>query len=97
MADSASISTLSRAPSPDIPQTARPQQPFRFQWDNASRKGPASVYSETTDARADIPPLPIRPELNTNLSTFAAGALPSEWSSSRHGFHGTFVLDLAKR
>ncbi|KAH7103996.1 Vps54-domain-containing protein [Auriculariales sp. MPI-PUGE-AT-0066] len=88
MADTASVSTPSRAPSPDLVLTARPQAPYRFNWDAASRKkGPSSVYSETTDVRGDAIAPGVRTDLTANLSSLATASFPSEWSSTRHGFH----------
>jgi vacuolar protein sorting-associated protein 54 len=88
-------STPSRAASPvgnlpDIPSSARP---FRFTWDPSSRrKGPASV-SETTEGRGgDYFGVSPRMDLFGDSSTaLAQGALPMEWSSTKHGFHGACV------
>ena len=66
-------------------------RPYRFTWDPSTRKpGPESV-SGTTEGRGDyfhtqLPPLGF---LNTSTTTLAVGALPEEWSSTRHGFHGS--------
>lgn len=64
-------------------------RPYRFTWDPSTRKpGPESV-SGTTEGRGDyfhthLPPLGF---LNISTTTLAVGALPEEWSSTRHGFH----------
>ncbi|KAJ7444837.1 Vps54-like protein-domain-containing protein [Mycena latifolia] len=79
-----SSSNLSRPASPvsPLPPTARP---YRFNWDPAQR-GPESV-SGTTEGR-DYFAGPSRLNLlNTSSATLALGALPSQWSSSTHGFH----------
>ncbi|EJD44172.1 Vps54-domain-containing protein [Auricularia subglabra TFB-10046 SS5] len=90
MADSVSESTISRTASPEpppLPNFSR-QQPYRFTWDHASRRqGPGSAYSETTDARGEGAPGPVRQVLESNLSALAPGSFPPEWSSSKHGFH----------
>lgn len=76
------------AASPE-PQTARP---YRFNWDPATRRpGPESV-SGTTEGRGDYFYAQPRVDFLDNASsTLAVGALPSEWSSSRHGFHGMCI------
>ncbi|KXN92270.1 Vacuolar protein sorting-associated protein 54 [Leucoagaricus sp. SymC.cos] len=92
---SESSSTPSRPTTPanatatQIP-TARP---YRFTWDASSRRpGPESV-SGTTEGRGGdyfnqptLTPFPLG-ALNTSTTTLALGALPNEWSSSKHGFH----------
>ncbi|PBK78427.1 Vps54-domain-containing protein [Armillaria solidipes] len=90
MSDS-NTSGISRPTSPAsaLPDTARP---YRFNWDPASRQpGPESVSGTTTDGRgADyyntIPRLG-HLNLNSSTATLSLGALPAEWSSSKHGFH----------
>lgn len=73
---------------PDLP-TARPSA-FRFNWDPASRRpGPASV-SETTEGRGDH--FTTTPKVDIYGATSSAAnvhpnALPSQWSSAKHGFH----------
>ena len=65
-----------------------PSRPYRFTWDPASRRsGPASV-SGTTEGRGgdDFGPPP--PLTSFNNSSLALASLPTEWSSSRTGFHG---------
>ncbi|KAF8891227.1 Vps54-like protein-domain-containing protein [Infundibulicybe gibba] len=79
----------SRDEVPDHLNTARPA--YRFTWDASTRKaGPESV-SGTTEGRGggdyfNAPP-PRLGLLNTSTTTLALGALPSEWSSAKHGFH----------
>ncbi|KAF8077733.1 vacuolar protein sorting-associated protein 54 [Lyophyllum atratum] len=89
MSDDESV-TPSRAPSPisALPNTARP---YRFTWDPSSRRpGPESV-SGTTEGRGGGDYFSAQPRLgllNTSSSVaLALGALPQEWSSSKHGFH----------
>lgn len=91
MSDSSSIP--SRPPSPisalpDLP-TARP---YRFTWDPTTRKpGPESV-SGTTEGRGGGDYFSAQPRLtflnNTSSLSLHLSALPTEWSSSKHGFHG---------
>ena len=75
---------------PDLP-TPRPSA-YRFNWDPASRRpGPASV-SETTEGRGDY--FTTTPKVDIYGATSSAAnvhpsALPSQWSSAKHGFHGT--------
>lgn len=78
----------------DIP-TARP---YRFVWDPSSRRpGPESVAGTTEGGRGagdyilgNVQPLGV---LNNPSSlNFALGTLPSEWSSSKQGFHGEYHL-----
>lgn len=77
------------SPVPPLPDTARP---YRFNWDPASRQpGPESVSGTTTDGRGPdyYNTIPRLGHLNLNSSTaiLSLGALPAEWSSSKHGFH----------
>ncbi|KAJ8480715.1 hypothetical protein ONZ45_g15568 [Pleurotus djamor] len=68
---------------PDIPNA----RPYRFTWDQSSRRGPESV-SGTTEGRGDY--ITARPRidfLNASTTSLALGAVPSEWSSAKHGFH----------
>ena len=76
-------------PLPDIPNS-RPA--YRFNWDHASRRpGPASI-SETTEGRGDYfdatPKVDIYGASTTNL---VSTNVSSEWSSSKHGFHGMYI------
>lgn len=72
--------------------------PFRFTYDPASRRGPGSVISSlrgpesvsgATEAagRADLTGHSFSHAWSLNASSSAL-AIPSEWSSSKHGFHG---------
>jgi vacuolar protein sorting-associated protein 54 len=79
------------APETPLPDTARP---FRFTWDPsaARRPGPESVSGTTTGGREDyfatrLGELPF----NASGATLALGALPADWSSSKHGFHGAWL------
>lgn len=94
----ASMSEVSSVPSrPQSPVATAPNnyipppQPYRFTWDPASRRpGPESV-SGTTDGRGvddfggPHPPLGV---FNNSTTSLALESLPTEWSSSRTGFHG---------
>ncbi|KDR73587.1 hypothetical protein GALMADRAFT_621009 [Galerina marginata CBS 339.88] len=65
-------------------------RPYRFTWDPASRRpGPESV-SGTTEGRGGddfgFVPHPLG-FLNTSTTSLALGSLPTDWSSSRTGFH----------
>ncbi|KAF4615174.1 hypothetical protein D9613_002656 [Agrocybe pediades] len=91
MSDASSVPSRAASPvgglAPDwLPPTARP---YRFTWDPSSRRpGPESV-SGTTEGRGDDfggAPHPLS-FLNNSTTSLAMGALPSEWSSSRTGFH----------
>ncbi|GLB34735.1 putative vps54-like protein [Lyophyllum shimeji] len=89
MSDSESV-TPSRPPSPlsALPNTARP---YRFTWDPSSRRpGPESV-SGTTEGRGGGDYFSAQPRLsvlnNSSTAALALGALPQEWSSTKHGFH----------
>lgn len=92
MSDSESITSRPVTPVsalPDLPNTARP---YRFTWDPASRRpGPESV-SGTTEGRGGGDYFSAQPRLGflntSSTATLTLGALPTEWSSSRHGFHG---------
>ncbi|PFH54158.1 hypothetical protein AMATHDRAFT_135672 [Amanita thiersii Skay4041] len=82
--------------SPPVPPSALPDQlptarPFRFTWDPSSRRpGPASV-SGTTEGRGGDYITAKQPRLgfleSSSTTALASGALPVEWSSSRHGFN----------
>ncbi|KAH9483893.1 Vacuolar protein sorting-associated protein 54, chloroplastic [Psilocybe cubensis] len=91
MSDVSSIPSRATSPintlaPPDQLPTARP---YRFTWDPASRRpGPESV-SGTTEGRGGddfggAHPLGF---LNASTTSLALGAMPSDWSSSRTGFH----------
>ena len=69
-------------PLPDLPHTAT--RPFRFTWDPASKRGPASISETTTDGRAQdaFAALP-----RVHLPN-AASPLPHHWSSTTQGFNG---------
>ncbi|KAH8106877.1 Vps54-domain-containing protein [Cristinia sonorae] len=99
MSDYASTSSRPASPVGELPNI-RNARPFRFNYDAGARKGPASV-SETTEGRggdyfASNAPIPA---LNTSETSLALGALPTEWSSTRHGFHAisTVVNNPHKR
>ncbi|KAI0748630.1 Vps54-like protein-domain-containing protein [Daedaleopsis nitida] len=80
-------STPSRPASPvgDLP-SFNTSRSYRFNWD-ARRPGPGSV-SETTEGRVDfLGGAPYDVYNNVSLTSLALGALPPEWSSSKHGFN----------
>ncbi len=78
------------------PDILPPARPYRFTWDPSSRKpGPESA-SGTTEGRGGDDfsgPHPLA-FLNASSTSLGLGSLPSEWSSSRTGFHGisSFLL-----
>ncbi len=94
MSDYASTSSRPASPVADLPNitTARP---YRFTWDAANRRpGPGSI-SETTEGRGDYFGQTASYELHTSSATsLPLGAVPSDWSSSIHGFHGMFTMDI---
>jgi vacuolar protein sorting-associated protein 54 len=83
-------STVSRPISPvtDPPPTARP---YRFHWIPASarRAGPGSVSETTEGGQGDS--FPPRSPAELLESSLPLGALPPDWSSSKHGFNGPFL------
>lgn len=89
MSDYASTPSRPGSPIGELPSfsAARPSA-YRFNWDSR-RPGPGSV-SETTEGRGDYfaNNAPYDVYTNGSLANLALGAIPSEWSSSRHGFNG---------
>ena len=90
MSDSSSILSRPSSPLLDLLPAARP---YRFTWDPTSRRpGPESV-SGTTEGRGGGDLFSAQPRLsflnNSSSLSLQQGALPSEWSSSKHGFHGS--------
>ena len=72
------------APNDHLP----PPRPYRFTWDPASRRpGPESV-SGTTEGRGGDDFGNPHPPLGLYANHLAPASLPTEWSSSRTGFHG---------
>ena len=72
------------APSDHLP----PPRPYRFTWDPASRRpGPESI-SGTTEGRGGDDFGGTHPPLGLITNNLAPASLPTEWSSSRTGFHG---------
>ncbi|KAI0636410.1 Vps54-like protein-domain-containing protein [Trametes polyzona] len=90
MSDYASSPSRPASPVGELPTfTASRANAFRFNWDSApKRPGPGSV-SETTEGRGDYfaNNAPYDVYTNGSLANLALGALPTEWSSSRHGFN----------
>lgn len=96
MSETASTSSRPTSPTPTLPHVTT-SRPYRFQWDPASRRpGPGSVISEATEGRGDNwgTPSPGAGFYNQNFSStsLTLGALPQEWSSAKHGFHGEFPM-----
>ena len=91
-------SSPSRPASPAVPlpdiSTARPL-PYRFSWDPTSRRpGPASV-SEITEGRGDYFTSTPKVDIygaSSSTATSQLGTVPQQWSSAKHGFHGTFAV-----
>jgi vacuolar protein sorting-associated protein 54 len=81
MSDHSSSSSL-----PTSPVTNLPELPYIKQ--QARRTGPGSIFSETTEGYGDY---------TTNLpftfssASLALAAVPQEWSSAKHGFHGPLL------
>ena len=98
MADDAqSLASTSRPGSPvgslpgGFPNIRQPA--FRFNWDPAQRRrqGPGSVLSDN-ESRMDFGSVSVTPRndiFDLSSATLSYGALPNDWSSVRHGFHGT--------
>ncbi|KZT09727.1 Vps54-domain-containing protein [Laetiporus sulphureus 93-53] len=83
-------STPSRPASPvaDLPQPSH-AHPYRFQWDASNRRpGPGSV-SGATEGPNDYFGEASQYDIynNASLTSLQLGALPSDWSSAKHGFH----------
>ncbi|KAI0362663.1 Vps54-domain-containing protein [Trametes cingulata] len=91
MSDYASTPSRPASPVGELPSfsASRPTA-YRFNWDPATRRpGPGSV-SETTEGRGGDylgKDAPYDVYNNGSLASLALGALPPEWSSSRHGFN----------
>ncbi|KAI6028484.1 Vps54-like protein-domain-containing protein [Pisolithus orientalis] len=87
-------------PLPD-PSSSAPD-PFRFQWDAASRRGggPGSV-SEMTEGRGGGDYFGMAPRIDihsTSSISLPLGALPLDWSSSTQGFNAiSTVLNNPRR
>lgn len=93
MSDQQSEASTSRpgSPIPPLPEFSN-ARPYRFAWDAATRRpGPASV-SGTSEGRGDY--FAYRPALgnfNFSSASLAVGAIPSDWSSAKHGFNGACI------
>ena len=92
MSDNGSISSL-----PTSPLTAVPDSPVKrtrkLAWDNQSRRGPGSVISETTEGNGDYFG-PANLPFSFSSTSLILSAVPQEWSSSKHGFHGAWSSNL---
>jgi vacuolar protein sorting-associated protein 54 len=98
MSDSESIPSRPVTPVSALPDLIHTARPYRFTWDPASRRpGPESV-SGTTEGRGGGDYFSAQPRLGflhtSSTATLALGALPTEWSSSKHGFHGVSGVQL---
>lgn len=99
MADDAqSLASISRPGSPvgSLPGGfANARQPaFRFNWDPVQRRrqGPGSVWSDN-ESKLDFGSVSVTPRndiFNLSSATLSSGVLPNDWSSAKHGFHGTY-------
>ena len=93
MSENGSSSSL-----PTSPVTAVPDSPARrirkFARDNSQRRGPASVVSETTEGNGDYFGSANLP-FSFSSASLTLSAVPQEWSSSKHGFHGQWLSGLA--
>ncbi|KAF8623515.1 hypothetical protein AX15_006292 [Amanita polypyramis BW_CC] len=91
MSDADSAPPTPPTPTSTLPNDLSTARPFRFTWDPSSRRrGPESVSGTTEGRGADYitPQQPRLGFLNTSsILTLGQGALPSEWSSTRHGFN----------
>lgn len=100
--DDASVVSSSRPTSPNndtdrdtLPQLRRSTAPapYRFHWDPtiAKRQGPASI-SDATDVPiglgVDVGQGSSSGRIESLFDAGASSALPSTWSSSKHGFNG---------
>lgn len=63
---------------------------YHFSWDPSERRGPESVSGTTAYGQDYFAAAPTGLGFHFGGSTASLnlGALPSEWSSSKHGFHG---------
>ncbi|KAI8982849.1 Vps54-domain-containing protein [Trametes punicea] len=90
MSDYASTPSRPASPVEELPSfTASRPAAYRFNWDSATRKpGPGSI-SETTEGKGDYfaGHAPYDVADNGSVASLALGALPPEWSSSKHGFN----------
>ncbi|CAL1705267.1 unnamed protein product [Somion occarium] len=86
MSDYASSSSRPATPVGDLPNFASAKA-YRFNWDAGNRKGPGSI-SETTEGRGDyFASNAVYDLYNTSATSLTTSQLPSEWSSTLHGFH----------
>ncbi|TFK42347.1 Vps54-like protein-domain-containing protein [Crucibulum laeve] len=72
-----------------VPEQIHTARPYRFTWDPASRRpGPESVSGTTEGRGVDyFNQKPVLGFLNTSTTNLPLASLPTEWSSSKHGFH----------
>ena len=96
MSDHSSTPSRPATPVAELPSTSQ-VRPYRFTWDptSARRTGPGSV-SATTEGHAEYYGNATPYDLygNASLASLQHGALPAEWSSTKHGFHGTYTTVL---
>ncbi|KZT71406.1 Vps54-domain-containing protein [Daedalea quercina L-15889] len=89
MSDHSSTSSRPATPVAELPSTSQ-VRPYRFTWDptSARKTGPGSV-SATTEGHGDYfgNATPYDLYGNASSASLQLGALPAEWSSTKHGFH----------
>jgi vacuolar protein sorting-associated protein 54 len=92
MSDHSSSPSRAQTPVSTLPEHIHTARPYRFNWDPSSRKpGPESVSGTTEGREGDY--FSAEPRLNLNTpTTLPLGALPLEWSSAKHGFHGMLSI-----
>ena len=92
--DGESLPSRPQTPLSIVPDRLPTARPYRFTWDPSSRRpGPESV-SGTTDGRGGGDYFSAQPRFAlpaaSSSATLLPGALPQDWSSAKHGFHGMF-------
>ncbi|EJD05695.1 Vps54-domain-containing protein [Fomitiporia mediterranea MF3/22] len=92
--DQQSVASTSRpgSPVPPLPDFSN-ARPYRFAWDAATRKADPASVSGTTEGRGDY--FVYKPSLsnfNFSSTSLAVGAIPSDWSSAKHGFNAISTL-----
>lgn len=77
---------------PVSPTTTVPDLPFiRTNRAAAQRRG--SVFSETTEGYGDYNASNANLPFSFSSASLALAAVPQEWSSAKHGFHGMLFVD----
>ena len=93
MSDNGSTSSLPTSPLTAVPDSPTKRIP-KLARDNQSRRGPTSVVSETTEGNGDYFG-PANLPFSFSSASLVLSAVPQEWSSSKHGFHGAFPSGFA--